>query len=111
MVMLSGTRWLNPELADDSGLVAVGGRLDPDTMLLAYRRGIFPWFGVGQPVCWWSPDPRAIIELDGLHISRRLRRSLASGRFTTTVNRDFAAVVAGCADRPVDETWITAEMI
>src|SRR5262249_4328220 len=77
----------------------------------AYRRGIFPWYGDDLPVCWWSPDPRAVLELDGLHVSRRLRRTIRSGRFEVTVNRDFAGVIRGCADRPDGGTWITADMI
>jgi leucyl/phenylalanyl-tRNA--protein transferase len=101
---------LYPALADKDGLVAVGGDLRPARLLLAYRRGIFPWFGEGDPIFWWSPDPRAIIELDGLHVSRRLRRTLRSGRFEVTVNRDFAGVIAGCADRPRKEMWITPAM-
>jgi leucyl/phenylalanyl-tRNA---protein transferase len=102
---------LRPELADDSGLVATGADLRPQRLLEAYRHGIFPWYSEGDPVCWWSPDPRAIFELDGLHVSRRLRRTIRSGRFTPTVNRDFAGVIRGCADRPGDGTWITSEMI
>src|SRR5438270_461734 len=103
--------WLNPELADEEGLVAVGGDLRPRRLLQAYGRGIFPWFGEGYPVLWWSPDPRAIFELEGLHVSRRLRRTIRSGRFTLTINRDFAGVIRGCADRPDDGIWITADMI
>lgn len=103
--------WLNPELADEEGLVAVGGDLRPRRLLQAYGRGIFPWFGEGYPVLWWSPDPRAVFELDGLHVSRRLRRTIRSGRFTLSVNRDFAGVIRGCADRPTDGIWITADMI
>jgi leucyl/phenylalanyl-tRNA--protein transferase len=102
---------LDPRRADDAGLVAVGGDLRPEWLLLAYRRGVFPWFDEGQPVHWWSPDPRATIELDGFHVSRRLARTLRSGRFRTTVNRAFAAVVRGCADRPGQGTWITEEMV
>jgi leucyl/phenylalanyl-tRNA--protein transferase len=102
---------LQPVLADDYGLVAVGGDLRPERLLLAYRRGIFPWYDVADPICWWSPDPRAIFELDGLHLSRRLRRTIRSGRFEVTVNRDFDGVLAGCADRPGEGTWLTPEMI
>jgi leucyl/phenylalanyl-tRNA--protein transferase len=102
--------FMNPERADEHGLVAVGGDLRPERLLEAYRRGIFPWFSDGDPVCWWSPDPRAIFELDGLHVSRRLARTIRSGRFAITVNQDFAGVIRGCADR-VEGTWITAEMI
>jgi leucyl/phenylalanyl-tRNA--protein transferase len=100
-----------PEWAEPMGLVAVGGDLRPGRLLHAYRHGIFPWYSEGEPVLWWSPDPRAIFDLDGLHVSRRLRRTLRSGRFTATVNRDFAGVIRGCADRPGEGTWITEDMI
>src|SRR5919204_4908372 len=85
------------EWADENGLVAVGGDLRPERLLQAYRAGVFPWYDDESPICWWSPDPRAIFELDGLHVSRRLQRTLRSGRFEVTVNRDFAAVIRGCA--------------
>jgi leucyl/phenylalanyl-tRNA--protein transferase len=107
-------RWggpiLRPERADSTGLVAVGGDLKPARLLDAYRRGVFPWYDTGFPVHWWSPDPRGVIELDGLHVSRRLQRTIRSGRFTPTVNRDFVAVMRGCADRS-EGTWITEEMV
>src|SRR5262249_29391177 len=102
---------LRPERADEDGLVAVGGDLRPEILLEAYRRGIFPWYDEDGPVMWWSPDPRAIFELDGLHVSRRLRRTIRSDRFTLTVDRAFAAVIRGCADRPGEGTWITADMV
>lgn len=101
----------NPETADESGLVGVGGDLRPEWLLDAYRHGVFPWFSDGYPVCWWSPDPRAVFELDGLHVSRRLRRTIRQGKFTITINRDFAGVIRGCADRPGDGNWITADML
>jgi len=103
--------FLLPELADENGLVAVGGDLRPQRLIQAYRLGIFPWYAEGEPICWWSPDPRAIIELDGLHISRRLDRTLRSGRFQVTVNADFGGVIHGCAERREEGTWITADMI
>jgi len=102
--------FLNPEFADEVGLVGIGGDLRPSRLLEAYRRGIFPWFSEGDPVLWWSPDPRAIFELDGLHVSRRLRRTIRSGRFAVTVNQDFTGVIRGCADRE-EGTWITAKMV
>ena len=102
---------LHPELADEFGLVAVGGDLGPARLLEAYRRGIFPWYDEQTPVLWWSPDPRAVFELDRVHVSQRLRRTIRSGRFTVTVNRDFGAVIRACADRPGEGTWITPEMI
>ncbi|MGE3806428.1 MAG: leucyl/phenylalanyl-tRNA--protein transferase [Gemmataceae bacterium] len=100
---------LRPELADESGLVAIGGNLQPARLLEAYRRGIFPWYDEDLPVCWWSPDPRAIFEFDGLHVARRLQRTLRSSRFTVTANLDFAGVMQGCACR-AEGTWITREM-
>jgi leucyl/phenylalanyl-tRNA--protein transferase len=100
----------HPERADPMGLVHVGGDLNPARLLHAYRHGVFPWYNPGDPVCWWSPDPRAIFELDGFHVSRRLKRTIRSGRFTFTVNQAFGEVVRGCADRE-EGTWITEEMI
>lgn len=102
---------LVPEFADDSGLIAVGGDLRPERLLQAYRCGIFPWYDENEPICWWSPDPRAIIELDGLYISRRLQRTLRSRRFTVTVDHDFAGVIRGCASGRPEGTWIIPEMI
>jgi leucyl/phenylalanyl-tRNA--protein transferase len=100
---------MDPNRADDDGLVAIGGDLHPTRLLGFYRRGIFPWYSDDYPILWWSPDPRAIFELDGLHVPRRLRRTMRSGRFQVTVNQDFAGVIAGCADR-AEGTWITHDM-
>ena len=102
---------LLPEWAPAYGLVAVGGDLSPERLLQAYREGVFPWYDEAMPICWWSPDPRAIFELDQFRPPRRLLRTCRSGRFAVTVNRDFAGVIRGCADRPGEGTWITAEMI
>jgi leucyl/phenylalanyl-tRNA---protein transferase len=101
---------LDPERADESGLVAVGGDLRPEWLLEAYRRGIFPWYAEGERVHWWSPDPRAVFELDAFHVPRRLRRTIRSGCFRLTVNRAFGEVIRGCAFRPGEGTWITPEM-
>jgi leucyl/phenylalanyl-tRNA--protein transferase len=100
---------LDPARADAEGLVAVGGDLRPQWLLHAYRKGIFPWYGEGEPVHWWSPDPRAVLDLDSFHVPRRLARTLRSGRFRVTADRAFAAVVGGCADR-VEGTWLTPAM-
>ena len=108
--MFAGSLFL-PELADATGLVAIGGDLRPQRLLAAYQQGVFPWYDDNEPICWWSPDPRAIFELDGLHVSRRLRRRLRSGRFSVTVDRDFAGVIRGCAEEREGGTWITLEMI
>ena len=102
------------DLADEDGLIGVGGDLSPARVIDAYRHGIFPWPIEEQaPMLWWSPDPRAILELDQLHISRRLQQTCRNERFRVTMNRDFAAVIHSCAtsgDR-LGETWLTCEMI
>jgi leucyl/phenylalanyl-tRNA--protein transferase len=103
--------WRDPELADATGLVAMGGDLSPDRLLEAYRRGIFPWYDESLPICWWSPDPRAIFELESFHVPRRLQRTCRSDRFQVTIDRAFLGVIRGCADRPGQGTWITSEMM
>ena len=116
MAVLLPSRFFPPaETVDPEGLVGFGGKLSPEWLLDAYSHGFFPWpvAESGVPVAWWSPDPRAIIELDQFHASRRLRRTVHSGRFEVTFDQDFPAVIRGCAtaeDR-VGETWITPEMI
>ncbi len=99
----------NPEFADEHGLVAIGGDLRPQRLLEAYRQGIFPWYGEEYPILWWSPDPRAIFELGGMHVSRRLRRTMRSSKFGVTINQAFADVMRGCAERE-EGTWITPDM-
>ncbi len=100
---------LRPEYADEEGLVAIGGDLRPETILRAYRNGIFPWFNEGEPILWWSPDPRAIFELDQFYLSRRLARTIRAEKFRVTLDRAFHDVMLGCAERK--PTWITTEMI
>jgi leucyl/phenylalanyl-tRNA---protein transferase len=100
-------RFPDPRRADAAGLVAGGGDLEPSTLIAAYRRGIFPWPAEGIDLLWWSPDPRAVLPLDGLHVSRRLGQTLRQHRSRVTIDADFAAVVAACADRGTEETWIT----
>ncbi len=103
--------WFDPATADPEGLVGAGGTLAPNTLRRGYRAGVFPWFNEGDPILWWSPDPRAVIELDGLHVSRRLARTIRSGKFRTTVNRAFEAVMKGCAENREEGTWVIPEMI
>ena len=98
-------RFPDPAAADAEGLVAHGGDLAPSTLIAAYHRGIFPWPYDEESLLWWSPDPRAVLPLDGLHVSRSLARTLRRGRFRITLNAAFPAVIDGCAAR--QETWIT----
>jgi leucyl/phenylalanyl-tRNA--protein transferase len=99
-------------LTEPNGLLAAGGDLEPERLLAAYRRGIFPWYDEGQPILWWSPDPRAVLWPDGLHVSRSLRRSLRKGRFEFRVDTAFDDVVTACAaPRSYGHgTWITPDM-
>ena len=96
-----------------NGLLAVGGNLGPRRLLAAYRQGIFPWFGEGEPILWWSPDPRCVLFPGDFHVSRSLRRTLNRGTFGVSRDADFDAVVEGCAEpRPGSPgTWIVPEMI
>ncbi len=104
-------RFPNPRLADGEGLVAVGGDMSVPRLLLAYRSGVFPW--TVEPVTWWSPDPRAIFELDWFHVSRSLSRVIRRGAFQVTVDRAFRLVMEGCAAPAPGRraTWISAEFI
>jgi leucyl/phenylalanyl-tRNA---protein transferase len=99
-------------LRDPNGLLAAGADLSPERLIDAYARGIFPWFGDDDPLLWWSPDPRMVLHVGELRVSRSLRRVIRSGRFTVTVDTAFREVMAGCAEpRPEQEgTWITTEM-
>lgn len=95
--------------ADEHGVVGVGADLEPGTILTAYRAGIFPMpLGERGPMGWWSPDPRGVLPLDGLRVSRSLRRSMS--RFEVTVDRDFAGVIGTCARLERDGRWITPEI-
>jgi len=103
----------NPELANPQGLLGVGGDLDPERILLAYRHGIFPWYSQGQPILWWSPDPRMVLWVDALHVPRSLGKIIRRGDYRTTMDTAFAEVMTACArvPRPGQEgTWITPEL-
>lgn len=102
-----------PELAREDGLLAVGGDLSAERLLLAYHHGIFPWYSPGEPLLWWAPDPRLVLFPAELRISRRLARTIRQHRFTVTFDRDFAAVIAACAGSrksQVQGTWIDEKM-
>ncbi|MCI0704294.1 MAG: leucyl/phenylalanyl-tRNA--protein transferase [Planctomycetia bacterium] len=112
-------------MAEPDGFVGVGGDLSPRTLLRAYADGVFPWFNEGDPILWWSPDPRAIIELHvnqsahpeatpgygGLHVSRRLARTIRSGKFRVTMNACFATVMRACGENRPEGTWVTDDML
>lgn len=121
---MSAIRWLAPgpdydsfpapdaALDEPNGLLAAGGDLAPERLLIAYRRGIFPWYERGQPILWWSPNPRAVLLPDALHVSRSLRRRIARREFHITADTAFERVVEGCAGPRSygAATWITGEM-
>ena len=100
------------EAASPEGLLAVGGDLNPDRLLSAYRQGIFPWYSDDQPILWWSPDPRAVLYPSKLHISKSLRKSLRTRGFEVSADRAFALVIAACAEsrNRGEGTWITSGM-
>lgn len=100
----------DPGEADAHGLVAVGGDFEPATIVAAYTAGAFPWPSQEEELLWFSPDPRAVIECDGLHVSRRLARTIRTGRFRATVDLAFPKVMAACAVRPGEGTWITPDL-
>ena len=102
-----------PDLADKSGLLAIGGPLTPRRLMAGYRRGIFPWYSSGQPVLWHSPDPRFVLPASQLHVPRSLERTLRRAPFTVRADTAFDQVVEACATVPrpgQDGTWITDEV-
>jgi leucyl/phenylalanyl-tRNA--protein transferase len=103
---------LEQALDEPAGLLAAGGDLSPERLVAAYRRGIFPWYSPGQPVLWWSPDPRAVLFPEEFHCPRSLAKTLRNGGFDASLDRDFEAVIDGCAAPRAASpgTWITAEM-
>lgn len=110
--------WLRPgdrfppverALSSPNGLLAAGGDLSLERLLDAYRHGIFPWFSEGQPILWWSPDPRMVLWCEELKVSRSLDKSLRNKGFELRIDTSFAAVLAGCSDRE-EGTWLGPEM-
>ncbi|UXY16899.1 leucyl/phenylalanyl-tRNA--protein transferase [Chitiniphilus purpureus] len=113
--------WLGPApvfpplkhaLADPNGLLAAGGDLAPERLLAAYRQGIFPWFMPGEPILWWSPDPRTVLLPGELHVPKSLAKTLRNRHYSVTFDTAFDAVIGGCAAPRGTErgTWITDEM-
>jgi leucyl/phenylalanyl-tRNA---protein transferase len=100
----------DPRRADDEGLVAIGGDLSVPRLRAAYASGIFPWYSDGFPVLWWSPNPRALLAAEDLHVSRSLARVLRRGHYVVTWNLAFAEVIAACGQQRKGGTWILPEM-
>ncbi|MEE4463834.1 leucyl/phenylalanyl-tRNA--protein transferase [Azotobacter chroococcum] len=103
---------LERALREPNGLLAVGGDLSAERLIQAYRHGCFPWYQAGQPILWWSPNPRTVLPPQELHVSRSLRKTLRQERFQVTFDHDFSAVIQACAGPRdyADGTWITPEM-
>ncbi len=101
----------DPGEADETGLLAIGGDLYPESLELAYQNGIFPWPIENYPLTWFSPDPRAVLFFDELHLPRSLKRVANQNPFQHTTNKAFKAVIHACAEIPRGGTWITPEMI
>jgi leucyl/phenylalanyl-tRNA--protein transferase len=101
------------ELASKSGILAVGGDLSPERLILAYENGIFPWYSDGEPILWWSPDPRFVLFPDEIYVSRSMRQVLKKGVFTITYDQRFREVVENCRQSRRDKggSWITDEML
>ena len=104
---------VNSALRDPDGLLAIGGDLTPERLIDAYKSGIFPWYSQGQPILWWSPDPRCVLKPDEFHISRSLGKFLRRNTFHTTINKAFLEVIRKCAEprNGNPDTWITDEII
>jgi len=112
----SPTRYFPPaDSASPEGLLAVGGDLSSERLLAAYRQGIFPWYSTGQPILWWSPDPRAVLYPGHLKVSRSLRQTLRRGQFVVRFDTAFRDVMLACSapreQYPEGGTWITDEMV
>lgn len=103
---------LETAMREPNGLLAAGGDLSPERLLAAYRHGCFPWYQEGQPLLWWSPDPRTVLYPEELHVSRSLAKKLRQGVFDVTFDRAFRDVIEGCAAPRdyADGTWITTPM-
>jgi len=100
-------------LKEPDGLLAAGGDLSPETLIKAYQQGIFPWYSEGEPILWWSPDPRFVLFPDMLKVSRSLAKNVRNGGFTVSMDRAFDAVISSCAQQPRRDqpgTWLSAEM-
>jgi leucyl/phenylalanyl-tRNA--protein transferase len=104
----------DPSLAGEDGILAAGGSLEPEVLLEAYSRGIFPWYAEGSPILWWSPDPRMVLFPDDFKVSKSLAQTIRRGDFEIRTDTEFRDVIRHCASQPrpgQEGTWITREMI
>ncbi len=104
----------NPETADSQGLLAVGGEISPECLVIAYKKGIFPWYNPGEPILWWSPDPRLVLFPRELSVTKRLERTIRQKRFTITFDKAFPKVIRACAYTRLEQgqgTWLNEELI
>jgi leucyl/phenylalanyl-tRNA--protein transferase len=104
----------SPELAREDGILAIDGDLSPDRILLAYSNAIFPWYSKGEPIVWWSPDPRFVLFPQKIKISYSLKKEIKRNKFEITYDKDFRAVITNCQQSPrknQNGTWITNEML
>ena len=103
-----------PHFAAKEGLLAVGGDLSRERLLLAYRSGIFPWYTEGEPLLWWSPDPRLVLYPDEVHVSKTLKKVLSKNTFRITMDREFDQIIKACAESRLETgegTWLVDDMI
>lgn len=115
MIWLDDDIWFPPHAyADEDGVLALGGDLQPERMLLAYDNGIFPWYNEGEPIVWWSPDPRCVLYPKALHIAKSMRPVLHSPEWSFRYNTAFESVIRACQQtqrKGQDGTWINEELI
>lgn len=115
MVFLTSELWFpHPKNADESGILAVGGDLSAERLMLAYRSGIFPWYNENEPILWWSPEERMVLFPEKLHISKSMRPLLNQNKFQVSFNQAFEKVITACASVPREGqngTWISDEML
>lgn len=104
-------RFPPPQDADEEGILGQGGNLSPGVLLSAYEQGIFPWYMPGDPILWWSPDPRFVLFFSDFHISRRNQRALAKKQYRISMDQNFEDVISSCAALRKGKTWISDEMI
>ncbi|TVZ52768.1 leucyl/phenylalanyl-tRNA--protein transferase [Dokdonia sp. Hel_I_53] len=107
-------RFPDHHLADEDGLLMVGGELTPDWLLKAYRSGIFPWYNDGQPILWWTPDPRMVVKPNDVKVSKSMRKVLRDNYFKVTYNQNFLEVILACKRikrNGQEGTWITNDIV